>query len=365
MANFTPGEVFVDGQQVNADRLNNHVASAIPLPTFISERAETDELDPIDNFLVWKEGTNTLEKIEATNIFNVPNIEVTVGTLTVKDKIIHIGELADIATYSYSNIAYNPIETRLEINMGYSPVGDIINPVNRLHIGGDTITINGILVCDSTIGTLELPQTLYMRGFNLQANATNPLHALSPVVGDVYYSNISNTIKIYTADGYVDVVTTGSGLGSTRSYTKNLNISASAWNDLDVTRFPNAYIYKTPGEITVPVGETWHYTLTLAIDNDNKATSGDWGDVIAYVDSIEVARFKINSCGGSFGQNPPGVIYARASLINADTTGGKEFKFVWYGLAGDGKIGNGGLVKGNITLDIELDADSEFKDINL
>lgn len=373
MATFTPGEVFVDGQQVNGDRLNNHVASAIPLPAFISERAETSTLDLIDNLLVWKGGTNTLEKIEVTNLFNIPNAEVTVGTLTVKDKMIHIGDYDDIATNSYATIAFNIPENRLDINGGYSPGSPLgfHNPIDKVFIGaGTSITLSSMLNCASTIGNIEYPQTIYMRGFNLAPAAGNPLHALSPEVGDVFYEVSTNSIKVYTNDGYVDIVTTGSGLGSTRSYTKNLSFSAVAWNALDVTRFTNAYIYKTPGEITVPAGETWYYTMTLSVDTGGKSVGDNevWGDIIAYLDTTEIARFKFRTEGinglGNTGTIPQS-LYARVSLINADTTGGKELKFVWYGYNNDGEIGGTGLVKGDICLDIELDADSEFKDINL
>ena len=183
MAQAQSPETFVNGQQVTASRLNNHVNGLLLLPGAITDQSAltANTLATGDEFLINDLTANALRRVTADSILN-SGLSITTGSVTGN---------------AGADITVTPAAT-YKLNVA----GNLAATGTLAVTGASTLTGNVTASADATVvGKLSLSSTAAMK-LPVGTTAQRPG---SPVQGDIRFNTTTTQTEVYNGTAWEEV----------------------------------------------------------------------------------------------------------------------------------------------------------------
>lgn len=388
MARFTPGETFADGQQLNAARLNNHVASAIPQDGLIADLAEITAtgVSNDDYLMILDSSTNTLKKVSKENIVgSIQNVAVNSIESVPPDYILRIGQTSNTHEIQIGDMLGGGPQT-----ISLSTTGQYDGGIPSISFNSERIEFNTVHSDSSNSGKIVIQGSLDTDGchiihsntggttgqaiFQIPAGSTgyrptlttyryavsNNAATIDGMKGAIRYNTDTSSIEFFDGSEWNSIISKNAV--PYKSYKRQVLFPGIATNS-SWTLPP--YQWESGSNVTIPSGETWTYEWTYAIPktNDNLLQydkAKKVCDFVVYCDTTEVKRVPII---GNFSIGPLHILVSH-DFTSTDTPVARKIRVRLEKGTGEANTPLPGA-QGTVSLTIRPTADSTFVNNNL
>jgi len=304
---LSAGEVFVNGQQVDQTRLNNHVNGAIVLKGAITEQAqiESPTLASDDKFLVVDTSADTLRKVNASSLVQ-SNLPVISSLITSSNYLAKPNEDVSIVANDGVVVTGKTFTSVDGINVTITSTAhglvanQVITVTASIAAYSGKYKITSVTV-DTIVYALSAAVTIGSGTCNYQKAGTVFTDDLF-VVGDEYVTgnlNVAGTVKIGNKTPLLIED------AQYKTYVKSGFVTPAAGTEFTVYTSPT---------LTIPADETWTYQIITLSDSDNVTgntrPSANYVRFRVYNNATQVfERFASN---GAYGYHSTTFIYSKA-----------------------------------------------------
>lgn len=329
------GDTFVDGQQVDATRLNNHVGKAILRVGCVTEQTENNGIVGTDVIPFADVSANTLNKIKVQDLF-LTNLPTKVSTLQTEN--------INATTGANGKLTINTAAKT------FTPGGTFYASGNLI-----TVTLNNHEINVGDVVTLYTTPTSSFDGdYAVITKTTNTFVC-------ILNNNLVITTPVGGVVGYFireGTVTVDKNLSSDTFYSRSINSSVIKTGSLSINgktpltvqdNLSKTYeksgtaigaggagveniVYQTP-VLSVPSDETWIYQFTVhtTAGHVNGSTRSEYGSVSLRVYNNTNLITMMGGSSAPYGGHTASFTYA-VSFTSADVSPKLILKtFTWHG----------------------------------
>jgi hypothetical protein len=330
---ISPGETFVNGQQVDASRLNNLAGHAILLPGSVTEQPDIGSvIDQTDKLIIYDNSANALRSVTINNLMGSVSAS-NITTLTTS--VINGQPNSDIA---------------ITANDGTLVSGKAFSSSNGLLV---TVTSTAHGLISGQLVSITASNSAYSGLFQVTvASADTFTYSFSTAVTAAsgtcnYFHNATVRINgnITTSGNVVITGSVNAGTASVTSLSINGKTPMTTQDNLNkiYTKSGTAsgatgatvenLIYQTP-TLTIPSDETWTYEFWVQTTSGyvNGDTRADYGSVSLKAYNNTTLLITLNGSTSPYGSHTATFTYTK-SFTSADTSPKLILKtFNWWGL---------------------------------
>ena len=330
MAQISSPEVYADGQQVTAVRMNNMVNGSVLLPGAINDQSLFTSLANVDTFLIYDDSTGNLGKIALSSLFTQGQDIVTKSITDITGNVLGITFTSNQEIYLTTGSGSNGVVITGVVSA--SGGGSIGGSGPNSVIGGllvlTELTVAGNVLFNTT-EAIKLPV-----GTTVQRPAT-------PIAGQIRYNSTLLAAEVYNGTTWdaVPVAGTSLTLPNTVNFTGTIQYNGTVVYGLyavyeeTISTFSGNSILFTSSAFTKPSDEIWVFEVDSII-----TANVTWTGSVFFVNTSGASyHTEYSFSASSFGYGGSlyyGKQFSSRWVVNAGTTLTVETVRVAVGITG-------------------------------